>query len=158
MQVPVQRMYSDPTTLANSLQACQRLFRHDGVVLLYDTTLEAEACGCPLAWPEGRAPTIASPLAGSGADLATLDPSFHGTRPGSMLANPEHGVVASGGMPRMYAYGPGRADTPEQMVANGRRIDFRQHDLYDAAADPLMLREKAKRLAEADAANSKYPP
>jgi uroporphyrinogen decarboxylase len=68
-------MYSDPTTLANSLQACQRLFHHDGVVVLYDTTLEAEACGCPVTWPEGRHPTIASPLAGSATELATLDPS-----------------------------------------------------------------------------------
>jgi uroporphyrinogen-III decarboxylase len=75
MQVPVQRMYSDPTTLANSLQACQRLFRHDGVVVLYDTTLEAEACGCSIEWPEGRPPAIASPIGGSATDLAALDSS-----------------------------------------------------------------------------------
>ncbi len=61
MQVPVQRLYSDPTALANSLQACQRLFKHDAVALLCDSTLEAEALGCEVEWdPEG--PRVVSGL------------------------------------------------------------------------------------------------
>jgi len=75
MQVSVREMFSDPTTLANSLQACQRLFKYDGIVILFDTTLEAEACGCQLSWQEGRPPTVVSPAFSNPDDLATLDAS-----------------------------------------------------------------------------------
>jgi uroporphyrinogen-III decarboxylase len=60
MQVPVKQLFSDPTTLANSLQACQRLFKYDGIAILLDTTLEAEACGCQIAWQEKEPPTVVS--------------------------------------------------------------------------------------------------
>ncbi len=72
MQVPVRQMYSDPTILANSLQSCQRLFKYDGVVTLFDTTLEAEACGCQLSWQEGLPPEVISPLLTSADDLGDL--------------------------------------------------------------------------------------
>ena len=60
MQVPVSKLFSDPTTLANSLQSCQRLFKYDGIVILLDTTVEAEACGCQIAWQEREPPSIVS--------------------------------------------------------------------------------------------------
>jgi len=75
MQVPVRQMFSDPTTLANSLQSCQRLFKYDGVVILFDTTLEAEACGCQISWQEGQPPKVVSPITTNGKDLETLDAS-----------------------------------------------------------------------------------
>jgi len=75
MQVSVREMFSDPTTLANSLQACQRLFKYDGTVILFDTTLEAEACGCQLSWQEGCPPKVVSPVFSNPDDLATLDAS-----------------------------------------------------------------------------------
>ncbi len=75
MQVPVRQMFSDPTTLPNSLQACQRLFKYDGVVILFDTTLEAEACGCQLSWQEGQPPDVVSPIITDDKDLEALDAS-----------------------------------------------------------------------------------
>lgn len=75
MQVPVQQMYSDPTVLANSLEACQRLFKYDGTLVLYDTTLEAEACGCQLIWQEGQPPEIASPIMSTDDNILKLDVS-----------------------------------------------------------------------------------
>ncbi|HEY48889.1 MAG TPA: hypothetical protein G4O13_02435 [Dehalococcoidia bacterium] len=75
MQVPVRQMFSDPTTLANSLQSCQRLFKYDGIVLLFDNTLEAEACGCQLEWPEGQPPRVVSPVFKSEKELEALDAS-----------------------------------------------------------------------------------
>ena len=75
MQVPVRQMLSDATTLANSLQSCQRLFKYDGVVILFDTTLEAEACGCQLLWQEGQPPSVALPVLTGGKDLGALDSS-----------------------------------------------------------------------------------
>lgn len=60
MQVPVRRLFSDPTTLANSLQSCQKLFKYDGITILLDTTLEAEACGCQIEWLDNEPPAVAS--------------------------------------------------------------------------------------------------
>jgi uroporphyrinogen-III decarboxylase len=71
MQTPVRTIFSDPTALANALQSCHRLFRYDGVPVLFDPTLEAEACGCTLSWREGQPPQIAGGLP-AGA-LASLD-------------------------------------------------------------------------------------
>ncbi|UCG81987.1 MAG: hypothetical protein JSW38_07115, partial [Dehalococcoidia bacterium] len=75
MQVPVQQMYSDPTVLSNSLEACQRLFKYDGILVLYDTTLEAEACGCRLIWHEGHPPEVYSPILSAGGKVSKLDAS-----------------------------------------------------------------------------------
>jgi len=62
MQVPVKQLFSDPTALANSLQACQRLFKYDGIAILLDTTLEAEALGCPIEWQEKEPPKVVTHL------------------------------------------------------------------------------------------------
>lgn len=75
MQVAVRQMFSNPTTLANSLQSCQRLFKYDGVVILFDTTLEAEACGCQVSWQEGQPPKVAAPLLSRGEEVRALDAS-----------------------------------------------------------------------------------
>jgi uroporphyrinogen-III decarboxylase len=74
MQVPVSKLFSDPTTLANSLQACQRLFKYDGIAVLLDATLEAEACGCQIAWQEGEPPEVVSHVM-MGTEPETLDVS-----------------------------------------------------------------------------------
>ena len=79
MQVPAQRLFSDPTTLANSLQSCQRLFKYDGIAVLLDTTLEAEACGCQIAWREGEPPEVISHVL-EGKDPQSLDVSTLETR------------------------------------------------------------------------------
>jgi len=72
MQVPVRDMFSNPTILANSLQSCQRLFGYDGVTVLFDTTLEAEACGCNLSWAEGEPPQVTGDLVAAGTDLDSV--------------------------------------------------------------------------------------
>lgn len=79
MQVPAQKLFSDPTTLANSLQACQRLFKYDGIAILLDTTLEAEACGCRIAWREGEPPEVISHVL-QGKDPQSLDVATLETR------------------------------------------------------------------------------
>jgi uroporphyrinogen decarboxylase len=57
--VSMQRMLSDPTILANSLQDAVRLFDYDGVISAFDLTLEAEACGGRVVWPDDGPPRIA---------------------------------------------------------------------------------------------------
>ncbi len=73
MQVAVQRLFSDPTTLANSLQACQRLFKYDGIPILLDTTLEAQALGCRLEWREQEPPEVVSHIFLEGKTPDNLD-------------------------------------------------------------------------------------
>ena len=75
MQVPIRQMFSDPTTLANSLQACQRLFKYDAVVTSFDSTLEAEACGCRIAEADERQPESDTDVYTSADVLEHLDVS-----------------------------------------------------------------------------------
>lgn len=58
-QLSYQQMTADPTLLANALQNAYRLFRCDGLVIMADPTMEAEACGCQVAWTDDE-PVVAS--------------------------------------------------------------------------------------------------
>ena len=49
-QVPVQKMLSDPALLARAIQNAQKLYNYDMVINIFDPTIEAEACGCPIKW------------------------------------------------------------------------------------------------------------
>ena len=77
MQVPVKQLFSDPTALANSLQACQRLFKYDGIAILLDTTLEVEALGCRIEWQDKEPPRVISHIlegkAPDSPDMAGID-------------------------------------------------------------------------------------
>jgi len=62
-QVSVKKMLSDPTVLTRSLQNAQKLIGYDGIAVVLDTSLEAEACGCEIKWEkEGESPVITSHL------------------------------------------------------------------------------------------------
>lgn len=54
---------SDPTLWANSLMKTAELLDLDGVVIGFDFTLMAEACGCKVIWKNDR-PVILAPSAG----------------------------------------------------------------------------------------------
>ena len=51
---PMKTLTSDPALWANSLTKATRLFGLDGVVVGFDLTLMAEACGCDIHWVEDR--------------------------------------------------------------------------------------------------------
>lgn len=57
-QVPAREMATNPTKLANALSACQKLFGFDAVTAVFDLTLEAEALGGRVEWPEGGGPYL----------------------------------------------------------------------------------------------------
>jgi len=63
-QSSYQQVCADPTMLANSLHSAQRLFGCDGLIVLMDSTLEAEACGCDVAWHDDEPEVVSHPLAG----------------------------------------------------------------------------------------------
>ena len=51
-QIPLMEMVHDPTYFTNSLEAAGKLFKYDGIINAFDSTIEAEACGCELQWGE----------------------------------------------------------------------------------------------------------
>ncbi len=59
----MQALTSDPTLWANALMKAARLFGLDGVVVGFDFTLMAEACGCDIRWIDDR--PVLSPLQAS---------------------------------------------------------------------------------------------
>ena len=58
-QIPLQDMVSDASYYAHSLEEAYELFKYDGIVNSYDTTIEAESFGCAVEWSEDySAPSI----------------------------------------------------------------------------------------------------
>jgi uroporphyrinogen-III decarboxylase len=49
-QVPLRRMFADPTQYTKCLQNARKLYGYDGIVGSFDTSLEAEICGRPVIW------------------------------------------------------------------------------------------------------------
>jgi hypothetical protein len=49
-QVPVRRMFADPTQYTKCLQNAQKLYGYDGIVGSFDPSLEMEICGRPVKW------------------------------------------------------------------------------------------------------------
>lgn len=59
-----QEVACDATLLANSLQSAQRLLGCDGLIVAEDPTVEAEVCGCTVAWPDDEPEVTSHPWAG----------------------------------------------------------------------------------------------
>ena len=72
-QVPVEEMLGDPGLLSSSLLNAQQLFGYDAVAIVFDPTLEAEACGCEIEWPDARLPRVVSHPLEDGASQAIAD-------------------------------------------------------------------------------------
>ena len=53
-QVPLRNMLNDPSLLTRALENAQRLYGYDMVANIFDTTIEAEACGCPVKWTSDK--------------------------------------------------------------------------------------------------------
>lgn len=64
-QMTYRQVANDATLLANSLQSAQKLFGCDGLMVLADATLEAEACGCEVEWRDDEPVVTSHPLAGA---------------------------------------------------------------------------------------------
>ena len=58
-QIPLSEMTSDASYYTHSLEDAYELFKYDGIVNTFDSTLEAEIFGCELEWPEDyQAPRV----------------------------------------------------------------------------------------------------
>jgi len=51
-QIPLSEMTADASYYTHSLEDAYELFKYDGIVNTYDSTVEAELFGCKLEWPE----------------------------------------------------------------------------------------------------------
>lgn len=49
-QVPLREMLSNATYYAHSLEVAYKLFKYDAIINNFDSSIEAEACGCELEW------------------------------------------------------------------------------------------------------------
>lgn len=73
-QIPVRKMLSDATLLSRSLQNAQKLFGYDGITVVFDSTLEAEACGCEIKWSNTeQLPVVIRHPLGEGSEIKDLD-------------------------------------------------------------------------------------
>jgi len=59
-QIPLMEMVSDASYYTHLLEDAHGLFNYDGIATAFDTTIEAEALGCELEWPDDyTAPKVA---------------------------------------------------------------------------------------------------
>jgi uroporphyrinogen-III decarboxylase len=49
-QVPLRRMYAEPTQYVRCLQGARKLYGYDAIIGGFDPSIEAEIAGCPVAW------------------------------------------------------------------------------------------------------------
>ncbi|MFC1901432.1 uroporphyrinogen decarboxylase family protein [Chloroflexota bacterium] len=49
-QILVRQMFGDPNQYAMAIRNAQKLYGYDAIVNVFDPSLEAEACGCPVTW------------------------------------------------------------------------------------------------------------
>jgi len=49
-QIPLRRMFNDPTQYVKCLQNTRKLYGYDAIVSGFDPSLEMEICGCPVNW------------------------------------------------------------------------------------------------------------
>jgi uroporphyrinogen-III decarboxylase len=49
-QIPVRRIFSDPTQYTKCLQNAQKLYGYDAIISSFDSSLEMEMCGYPVKW------------------------------------------------------------------------------------------------------------
>ncbi len=72
-QIPVRRLLTNPAALTRGLSQAYKLFQYDAITLPFDTTLEAEALGCKIAWQPEALPALAShaPAAATTLDSMT---------------------------------------------------------------------------------------
>jgi uroporphyrinogen-III decarboxylase len=49
-QIPVRRIFAEPTQYTKCLQNAQKLYGYDAIISSFDSSLEMEICGCPIIW------------------------------------------------------------------------------------------------------------
>ena len=73
-QVEVETMLSDAGSLSTALINSQKLFGYDAIINVFDSSLEAEACGCKVDWSEDKAlPRVVSHPLSEGAGIEDID-------------------------------------------------------------------------------------
>jgi len=137
-QIPIREMYASPDLLARGMWNAQKLFGYDGVVALCDSTLEAEACGCPLEWaadgPSVVGHLLAEPGTVGGLDIAQL--ASQGRLPAALEATRRLSLTA-GKTTAVGAVVTGPLTLAQHL--SGRVVDGLQTGRLDEARDVLDL-------------------
>ncbi len=87
-QLPLQKMLSDPSLLTRALQSAHKLYGYDMGINIFDPTIEAEACGCPVQWANDRELPVLKdhPLIDQISEDAILSLRSRGRLPGVLEA------------------------------------------------------------------------
>jgi uroporphyrinogen-III decarboxylase len=60
-QIPIKRVFADPTQYTKCLHNAQKLYGYDAIISSFDASLELEICGCPLSWRGDYETPVARP-------------------------------------------------------------------------------------------------
>jgi uroporphyrinogen decarboxylase len=63
-QIPLRRIFADPTQYTKCLQNARKLYGYDAIIGSFDASLEMEICGCPVNWRGDYEAPAASPRPG----------------------------------------------------------------------------------------------
>ena len=74
MGVGAREYLESATLIAQGQQKAADLYRADGIPVVFDLQMEAEALGCELAWPEEGPPSVVSHPLGSCRDIENMAP------------------------------------------------------------------------------------
>jgi len=69
-QIPLRRMFADPTQYTKCLQNSRKLYGYDAIVSCFDASLEPQICGCPVSWKGDYETPVVTP--NPGFDFARL--------------------------------------------------------------------------------------
>lgn len=147
-QIPLREMVSNATYYAHLLEGAYKLFKYDAIINSFDSSIEAEACGCELEWhSEYEAPTV---TAWGSCDVKTIDVQRSGRIP--VLTEATHRLVMSLGKEIAVIgviTGPcslvknlvGKADSGDVISLIGSLLTKLTRSLCELRIDAIFLRE-----------------
>lgn len=171
-QISLYDVVHDPTLLANSLAQAQALFGYDAVVVSFDETIVAEACGCEVVWSEAGPEVCSHPwkegaipqadaVAGRGRVPVVIEVARRlKTTLGQTAALV--GVVPGPWTLASHLYGPdfsrdwaGGASGPADGLALAARVGVKMARLFgEARVDALLVMEAGRLPGEAGGLNA----
>ncbi len=95
-------VYTDRALLIRSLEEAHRLYRPDGLPIMFDLQIEAEILGCDLLWSEDAPPTVISHPLEDDDDIPAVLPKAEDGRLSMALAATRHMKKRIGGETALY--------------------------------------------------------
>ena len=95
-------VYTDVEVLKRSLEEAHRIYRPDGLPIMFDLQIEAEILGCQLLWSEDAPPTVTSHPLEENDEIPTQIPAAEDGRLGMALEATRHMKARVGDETALY--------------------------------------------------------